>query len=444
MSKKNSLEKFMKKKLSIIISLGLIVCMTTGCTTFNNFKNAFFSDSKAETTTKKERTIKIGVYEPLSGKYKEQGDQERIGIELAHELHPEVAGKKVELVYADNQSNMESAQTAIDELVAQQPSVILGSYGNTVTLIAGDAVKASNIPAIAITSTNPLITVNNPYYFCATFSEEMQGEALAQFVLDKQAQPTVATVKVSGDDAATPTIKRFTDRIKVSTENNESVVGSFRLATNSKDYTETLEAIKESGANTVFLDVSPSISIDFLKQAEEAKLTNVLYVGTSIWDDAKFLKSVQSSEKLNIAYTSDFNVKTHSTKMSETFIKAYKAKYGEDAEPTVATAVAYDSYLMALTAIQRAYDGTMALSEEEVTNLMNTDAATKGAKEEWEKAQETGIPTGKAIRDCLANLNDFEGASGVISYRGTNEATKEVTVNYILKGKIQEGSLYNN
>ena len=173
-------------------------------------------------------------------------------------------------------------------------------------------------------------------------------------------------------------------------------------------------------------------------------MTNVLYVGTSIWDDAKFLKSVQSSEKLNIAYTSDFNVKTHSTKMSETFIKAYKAKYGEDAEPTAATAVAYDSYLMALTAIQRAYDGTMALSEEEVTNLMNTDAATKGAKEEWEKAQETGIPTGKAIRDCLANLNDFEGASGVISYRGTNEATKEVAVNYILKGKIQEGSLYNN
>ena len=106
--------------------------------------------------------------------------------ELANELYPEVAGKKVELIYADNQSEMNAAETAIQELVAQKPSVILGSYGETVTLVAGDAVKANNIPAISITSTNPLITINNDYYFCATFSETKQGDALADFVYTSQ------------------------------------------------------------------------------------------------------------------------------------------------------------------------------------------------------------------------------------------------------------------
>ena len=154
------------------------------------------------------------MYEPLTGQYKAQGNEERIGIELANELYPEVAGKKVELIYADNQSEMNAAETAIQELVAQKPSVILGSYGETVTLVAGDAVKANNIPAISITSTNPLITINNDYYFCATFSETKQGDALADFVYTSQQKQTAATVKVAGDDTATATIKRFTNRIK--------------------------------------------------------------------------------------------------------------------------------------------------------------------------------------------------------------------------------------
>ena len=111
-------------------------------TTFNNFKNAFFSDNSAITNVEKsERTIKFGVYQPLTGPYKDAGNQEKIGIELANELYPEVLGRKIELVYADNQGDMYVAETVIKELIAQEPSVILGSYGETVTLVAGDFVK---------------------------------------------------------------------------------------------------------------------------------------------------------------------------------------------------------------------------------------------------------------------------------------------------------------
>lgn len=426
----------MKKKLSIIICLVLAVCMTTGCTTFNNFKNAFFSDQNADTVAK-ERTIKIGVYESLSGKYREQGNEEKIGIELANEMYPEVAGKKVELIYADNQSDMDVAETVIQELASQKPSVILGSYGETVTLVAGDTVKANNIPAISITSTNPLITVNNPYYFCATFAEARQGDALAEFVYDAQKIETVATVKVSGDDTATPTVKRFSNRIKTLTENNDSVVGNFELEQNSTDYTKTLEEIKASGAKAVFLSVSPTIALEFLKQAEDAKVTNVLFVGTKSWNDNKLLKYVQASTKLNIAYATDFNAEIQDTEISKKFVEAYKAKYGEDAEPTEAMAIAFDSYLMAITAIDNAYNDTVSKDMSTVAEEFNTDAAVKGAIEDWENTQETGIPTGKAIREALSNLNGFEGVSGTVSYEGTNEATKSVVINHINKGIVQ-------
>ena len=144
----------MKKKITAVICLVLSVSLLAGCTTFNNFKNAFFG-ADSEDAAPSERTIKIGVFEPLTGENKEQGNLELMGIQLANEMYPEVLGKKVELIVADNQSDIYVAETVVQELVSQQPSVVLGSYGETLTLIAGDAVKANNIPAIAITSTNP-------------------------------------------------------------------------------------------------------------------------------------------------------------------------------------------------------------------------------------------------------------------------------------------------
>lgn len=428
----------MKKKFGVIICLLLMVSLVTGCTTFNNFKNAFFSDSPADNAAK-ERTIKIGIYEPLTGQYKANGEAEKIGIELAHELYPEVAGKKVELVYADNQSEMNAAETAIQELVAQNPSVILGSYGEAVTLVAGDAVKANNIPSISITSTNPLITVNNEYYFCATFAETRQGDAIADFVYTNQGKNKVATVKVIGDDTATATVKRFSNRIKKLSGNSDCIVGEFELAVGSTDYSETIKGIRESGAQAVFLAVSPTVAEEFLKQADKANMTKILYAGTKSWNDKDFLDFVQKDKKFNIAYASDFSSKVQNTEVSKEFIKAYQEKYGKDTEPSDATAIAFDAYLMAIEAIQKAYDFTMEATEETITSMYSTEAAIKGVKEELEIAKKTGIPSGRFIRTALSGITGFEGASGVISFSGTNEATKNITVNFIKKGDVQEG-----
>ena len=162
-----------------MICLVLILCMAcgftlSGCTTYDNFKIAYLGGSPEV----QEPTIKIGVYEPLSGAYKQYGTDESKGIELAHELYPEVLGKKVELIYADNRSNMYDAETALSELMSQSPSVVLGSYGEVLSLVASDYMVASSTPAITITCTNPLITTNNDFYFTASFSLAKQGAAL--------------------------------------------------------------------------------------------------------------------------------------------------------------------------------------------------------------------------------------------------------------------------
>ena len=53
----------------------------------------------------KEDVIKIGVFEPITGANAAGGQLEVEGVKLANKLYPEVLGRKVELVVADNKSD---------------------------------------------------------------------------------------------------------------------------------------------------------------------------------------------------------------------------------------------------------------------------------------------------------------------------------------------------
>lgn len=423
----------MRRGLRKIISVALVVSLMaglSGCTTFNNFKNAFFSDGKTET----QRTIKIGIYEPMSGQYKEQGKEEIAGIELAHKLYPSVLGKDVELVYADNKSNMYDGETAIQELLSGSPSVILGSYGETLTLVASDYIKATNTPAITISSTNPLITVNNPYYFSAAYTETRQGDALAAFAFTSQKKDVVAAVRLANDDAAVATIKRFTNKIKKLTGSGKSAAGNFVISPDSQDYTETIEKIRSSGAKAVFLAMQPATAKAFMEQCVKNNLTHVLFLGTRSWNDKELLKFLKKNPKLNAAFCAE-QPQSGTSELSEIFLKAYKTEYGENSQPTGNMAVAFDAYVMTIRAIEAAYNNLLDSDVEELAAKAGSEGEAMSIRNAYQKAIEDGIPNGTHIKDALNKISDFQGASGVINYNGNNEPTKSISINHIQAGE---------
>ncbi len=421
--------KGLKKVLALLLAVSLTAGLT-GCTTYNNFKNAYLSENK----TASERTVKIGIYEPVTGQYKEQGKEEIIGIELAHKLYPSVLGKEIELVYADNKSNMYDGETAIQTLLSGSPSVVLGSYGETLTLVASDYIKATNTPAMTISSTNPLITSNNPYYFSAAYTETKQGDALADFAYTSQKRDVVATVRFANDDVATATIKRFTNRIKNLTGSNSSAAGDFVLPSDSQDYTETIEKIRSSGAKAVFVALQPTAAKSFLEQCEKNNLTHVLFLGTKSWDDEELLKFIKDSAKLQAAYCVEQH-QANNSELSSIFLNAYKTEYGDTSEPTGNMAVAFDAYVMTVKAIEEAYNNLLNSDVEELAAQAKSEAEALAIRNAYQKALEEGIPSGMHIKEALSKISDFQGASGVINFGGKNEPTKSVTINHIRSGK---------
>ena len=422
----------MKSTTRKIVSLALVLAMMlgmSGCTTYNNFKAAFFPGDQIA----QEQTIKIGIYESATGQNSVQGKAEILGMEMAHDLYPTVLGKQVELIYADNQSNMYVAENAIQELLSQKPAIVLGSCGETVTLVASDYIKAANVPAITISATNPLITANNEFYFSATYTETRQGDALADYTYHDGGKDLVATVKIVNDDAATETIKRFTNKIKKLTGNSKCVVGTYTLKTDSTDFTEIIEKIRASGAKSVFLALPPATAKDFLKQAVDLELTEVQWLGGRSWHDKDFVDFVKNHPALDVAYSSDFANEV-TNQISAKFLELYESQSGGDTVSAEAAAVAFDAYLLALQAIEHAQEVVMETTVEDLEERYETEAALKAATEELLAAQESGIPSGRHIKMALEAVEDFEGASGTISFNGKNEATKTITIHHYENG----------
>lgn len=391
---------FVKKyRVTAVLAVMVMAMLTlSGCTTFDNFKKAFI-----ETNDDTDSTVQIGIYEPTSGADSEAAKAEIEGIELAHELYPNIGGKAVELVYSDNASDIYAAETAAKDLVSKKPAVILGSYGSVYSLVAGDIIYDAKIPAIAMTNTNPLVTKNNPYYFRVCYVDSNQGDILARYVLEDKKEKTAGVLVPEDDDAALAMTTAFTDRIKTQTGNEDAIVAYEQYKTGDEDFKDQLDEIQQSGVKSVLLPGEMADSAKILKQADEMGL-DVLFLGDSDWSTEEFQKMYSGSQNWNnMAFINFFTSDETTTKELETFLKAYHDKYGSDSEPDNNVALGFDAYVVAIKAIDKV-DGDI---------------------------------TGENVKQVLSGQYAFKGATGEIKFNNVGDPIKTAYISTWQNGKME-------
>ena len=378
-----------RKIAAVAVTAVLTVTMLTGCTTFNNFKEAFLQQKKSSDVT-----IQIGIYEPMSGADSDAAKAEIKGIELAHEVYPNIGGKIVELVYSDNSSDIDAAETAINNLISKKPDVILGSYGSVYSMIAGKPINDAKIPAIAITNDNPLVTKNYPYYFRVCYVDSNQGDLLAKYVLEQKQETTAGVLIPNNDDVAMAMATTFVDRIEAETENEDAITAYETYKPGQKDFTKPLKAIQESGVKSVLLPGDSADSANIINQAADLGM-DVMFLGSTDWSSKEFRSELSSSvSKEHLAFVNFFTADDTINQESEKFLKAYHEKYGKDKEPKDSVALGYDAYLIAINAIN--------------------DAGNN--------------PSGKDIRKVLASAKEFQGASGNITFNTEGDPLRSAQI----------------
>ena len=378
----------MKKLLSVLLASAVMIGAMTGCG----------GDKKKDEKKAAGDTIKVGVFLPLTGDNAAGGELELRGIILANKLHPEVLGKKVQLVVADNKSDKAEAASVAARLIEKDKvCTILGTYGSSLAMAAGNIVKEAKVPAIGTSCTNPQVTANNDYYFRACFIDPFQGTVMANYAF-KQGAKKVAIVQEVSNDYSVGLAKFFVEAFQKLTNDKNSIIDVANYQTGDKDFTAVLTNLKAKNPDAVFAPGNFTESALLIKQARQLGM-KVPFMGGDTWETQEFI-DVGGKDVEGCVLSTTLDREKASTEEAKKFLKAYTDEY--KGEPSALSALGYDSYLIAIDAIKRA-----------------------------------GGTDSKKIRDAIATTKDLEAVTGKTTLDKNGDAIKAAVIKVVKDGKFK-------
>ncbi len=340
----------MKKLLAILLCLVMVLSMVA-C-------------GEKPGSSDGEKTITIGIFEPTSGQNGAGGKKEILGIQYAHSLHPTVTigGEeyKIQLTYADNQSDSSKAPTAAQQLVSKGVTGVLGTYGSGCAIAGGPYFEQAKIPAIGTSCTNPQVTQGNDYYFRVCFIDPFQSVADAQFA-KKQGVTKAAVITEAGDDYSAGLGAYF---VKAFKELGGEVV-EVNFQTGETDFSGTMASLAAQGIGAIFAPTSIETAPFIIKQAREAGIDGCI-LASDTWDDVSIIQRVvEAGASIDGVYFSTFFIEGDDTNpAANAFAEGFKAWLKEDSarltdnsnseEISAVTACGYDAYMAIYYALEKA------------------------------------------------------------------------------------------
>ena len=389
-----------------IIVLALAAIMALFCFTSCGKSNFKITDG----------TIKIGVFEPASGDNGAGGKQETLGIQYANQVvgKVEVDGKEypVELVIVDNESDNAKAPTAAQNLVSKNVSVVLGSYGSSVSIAAGEVFAEAKIPAIGVTCTNPQVTADCEQYFRICFLDPFQGTVLANYAYENGMRKAYCLSKL-GDDYSVGLVSYF----KEAFEALGGKVVEEQFPDKNTDFTSYVANAKKKGCDVFFSPVSTEAAANIIDQAKAQNLGMPILAGDT-WD-SNVITAAAKGSNVEIIVTTFYQ--EGGSPEFDASIKAWMAanpdmltNNGGNTDLAAVTAMGYDAYMVALEAIKAANSADPAKILKALPKLEVKDLVCGVVK--FDK-------TGDAERDS-AVVKKCNTSTGTWEYIGTQKISK--------------------
>lgn len=337
----------MKKIIAVLMLLILVMGLFTGCS------------QKAQSGT--EQVIKIGIFEPFTGKNASGGKQEALGIAYANALQPTVTidgtTYRVELVLADNESSVEKAPTAATTLVEHGVSVVLGPHGSDVAMAGSSVFEAAGIPVVGVSCTNPAVTAGNQHFFRVCWLDTFQGSVLAKFAAEHLDAATVYCLAEQGDNYSAGLCSYF---IEGFTALGGTIVYETYPA-GTTDFAPYIRAAQRAEADVFFAPVSIESAVWITAQAGELNLDMPILAGDT-WD-SNVVAAAGRNANLDIYVTTFFDEDVQNEE-GKAFVEGFqqyvssldsRLKHnGGNTMVSAVSAMGYDAYLTVLEAMKNA------------------------------------------------------------------------------------------
>jgi branched-chain amino acid transport system substrate-binding protein len=298
-------------------------------------------------------TIKIGEFASLNGSEASFGRSSHNGTLLAVEqinAAGGVLGKKLDLIYEDDQSKDGESATAVKKLISRDKVVaILGEVASGRSLEAAPICQQFKIPQISPSSTNPKVTQMGDYIFRVCWEDKFQGSTvLAKFALNGLKAKRVALLTDVGAPYSVGLANYFKEGFVAG---GGDIIVEQKFTKDDKDFKAQLTAIKSLNPDAIFIPAYYGQVTLIALQARELGISVPLFGGDG-WEAPELIQGAGVAEALEgCFFSTHFSVEQDSPKAKQ-FVADYEKRFG--AIPDAMGALGYDSVLALVDAIKRA------------------------------------------------------------------------------------------
>ena len=348
------------------------------------------------TQTKKEpKEIKIGAILPLTGSAAPYGQNAQRGTNLAiSELAYKPSKYKFEIVFQDSKTEPKEAVNALRHLYnTEKIRYIIGDINSTGVLAMAPIAEKNKILLLSPGASNPDISYAGDWIFRNWHSDALEGQVAANFAFNKLGWKTAAVLYVNAAYGAglAKTFKSVFD------SNEGKIVGYEAYPQDATDMRTQIVKILDSKPDGLYLPGWPKEMSVALKQLKEMNSTLPI-LSAQGFDDPSILELAGDAAEgviFSVPQVPDTN-----NPVVKKFNKKYKEKYGRS--PGVCSASGYDALRIYAWAID-----SVGNNPEKVRNLM-------------------------------ANLKDFPGADGPITFDEHGDLLKPFMFKTVKDGKFNK------
>lgn len=323
-------------------------------------------------------SIKIGALADLTGNNAIYGIGVMRGFKLAvKEINAAggINGKQLVLAEADSKSEPSEASNAMSKVIDQDKvKVVTGLDTSSCSIAASSISEAAKVPYLAVTSTNPAVTVDKdgktkPNTFRVCFIDPFQGTVGANFVINDLKARTAAIYIDNSSDYSKGLCEFFK---KSFTEKGGTIVAEEAYLQKDTDFKAVLTKIKAANPEVVYVPGYYDEVGKIVKQARELGIT-APFVGADGWDSSKMIE-IAGAEALNNTYFTNHYSPDSDSPKSKAFVAAFEKEYNQ--RPDAMSVLGYDAMMLMADAIKRAGSDDSAKVSKALAETKNFEAVT--------------------------------------------------------------------
>lgn len=297
-------------------------------------------------------TVRIGLIAEMSGPFSEFGDQMEAGIRIFQKQHGEtVAGKRVQVVVKDvGGPNPEAAKRLAQELIVRDKVQVLAGFGFTPNALSvAPLATQAKVPMVVMNAAAAGLTDKSPYMTRVSFGYPDIVPPIAHWALQQGHRKAYVLVAdyAPGHDAEAAFLKAYKAA-------GGEIVGSVRVPMMTVDFAAYMQRVKDARPDVLFAFVNAgNVAPAFMKEFREKGLpeAGIKLIGTG---DIVMENSMEAlgDRALGTVTSYPYSMQ-HPSDLNRSFIAAFKALRGAQANPTIMAVSAYDGMAAIYAALEK-------------------------------------------------------------------------------------------